>query len=102
MAYRLDLKGVVDSHKVTDRYQLIEVEVPKLFIGSKVSQIDFIDEYKVKLVTIIRPSLEKNVLGTEHEVRESLGMVNPETVLKEGDSLLLFGEVKKLEGFIEY
>jgi trk system potassium uptake protein TrkA len=102
MAYRLDLKGVIDSFRITEKYQLIEVEVPKLFVGSKIGQINFEEEYEVKLVTIVRPVEEKNVIGIIHEVKESMGMVDLETELQKGDSLVLFGKVDKLEGFIEY
>lgn len=102
MAYKLDLKGVIDSFRITEKYQIIEAEVPKLFIGSKISQINFEEEYEVKLITVVRPFEEKNVLGIIHEVKESIGMVDPETILQKGDSLVLFGKVSKLEGFIEY
>ena len=102
MAYKLDLKGVVDSHKITDRFQLIEVEVPKLLIGSTIDQIDFARKYELTLITVIRPSTEKNIFGSLHVVRESLGLVKGELKLEHGDTLLLFGEVENLERFIEY
>ncbi|MGE0771867.1 MAG: TrkA family potassium uptake protein [Cyclobacteriaceae bacterium] len=102
LAYKLDLKGVVDSYRVTDENQVIEVRVPKLFIGSKVGQIKFEEEHEILLVTVIRPSEQKNLFGTVHKVRKSLGIVDPELVLEKDDTLVLFGEVDKLEVFIEY
>lgn len=102
MAYQLDLKGVVNSHKVTDKYGLIEVEVPAAFAGSKVGDIDFQREYQISLVTIIKTTNNKNIFGVSHPVREALGIVDNETILNKEDSLLLFGEVTKLERFIEY
>lgn len=102
LAYQLDLKGVVNSHKVTDNFGLIEVEVPSVFIGSKVGEIDFQEDHEVTLITVIRTTEEKNIFGIHHPVRESLGIVDGDVVLSKGDTLLLFGEVKKLEMFIEY
>lgn len=102
MAYKLDLKGVVESHKISDQYQLLEVEVPQRYIGSKVSEINFVGEYQVQLITVIRPEEEKNIFGAVHTVRKVQGIISSDIELKKGDTLLLFGEVKKLEDFIEY
>lgn len=102
MAYQLDLKGVVNSHKITDKYGLIEVEVPNVFAGSKVGDIDFQREYAITLVTIIKTTQNKNIFGVTHPVREALGIIDNELILNKEDSLLLFGEVEKLERFIEY
>lgn len=102
MAYKLDLKGVVDSHKISDLFQLIEVEVPKLLVGSSIAQIDFERKHDVRLVTVIRPSAKRNIFGGVHQTRETLGLVSGDLLLEHGDNLLLFGEVDKLELFIEY
>jgi trk system potassium uptake protein len=102
LAYQLDLKGVVNSHRVTDKFGLIEVEVPGVFVGSKISEIDFQKEFGITLVTILRTTEEKNIFGVIHPVRESMGIIDKrEVVLTTGDTLLLFGEVSKLERFIE-
>lgn len=102
MAYQLDLKGVVNSYKISDMYGLIEVEVPSVFVGSKISDIDFKGEHAITLVTVIRTTEEKNIFGVLHPIRESMGIVDTQVVLNKGDTLLLFGEVNELERFIEY
>jgi trk system potassium uptake protein TrkA len=102
MAYKLDLKGVVESYKISDDHQLLEVEVPSRYIGSKVGSIKFIEEYEIQLISIIRSENQKNIFGSTHTVRRVQGIPKPEFELKNGDTLLLFGEVKKLEEFIEY
>jgi len=102
MAYKLDLKGVIESYKISDDYQLLEVEVPPRYIGSRVSDIKFIEEYQIELVTVIRVEGQKNIFGGTQPVRKVQGIHIPNLELKKGDSLVLFGEVKKLEEFIEY
>ena len=102
MAYKLDLKGVVESYKISDDYQLLEVEVPSRYIGSKVGSIKFNEDYQIQLVSVIRIEEQKNIFGATHNVRKVHGSLDPEFELKKGDALLLFGEVKKLEEFIEY
>lgn len=102
MAYKLDLKGVVESYKISDDYQLLEVEVPSRYVGSKVGSIKFSEDYQIQLVSVIRIEEQKNIFGAIHNVRKVQGTPDPEFELKKGDALLLFGEVKKLEEFIEY
>jgi trk system potassium uptake protein TrkA len=100
LAYRLDLKGVLDSFKITDRYQLIEVEVPQRYVDHKLADINFL-KYPVQPVTLLRRTEEKSLIGTQHKVKQVVGVLTPETLLKATDILVLFGEVDKLEQFIE-
>ena len=101
LAYRLDLKGVVESHKISDKFQLLEVSVPERYIGTKISEVNFVGEHNVQLVTVIRPAKEKNILGTVHTVRKVMGIISTDIELTKEDTLLLFGEVEMLERFIE-
>lgn len=101
MAYRLDLKGVSDSFKINEKFQLIEVLIPERYIDHKLSEIDFSNRYQILPVTIIRSMEEKNSLGSVNKTKNVLGLLNPDTQLKRGDRLLLFGDVSKLENFIE-
>jgi trk system potassium uptake protein TrkA len=100
LAYRLDLKGVVDSFKITDRYQLIEVKIPERYVDRQMHEIDFL-KYPVQPVTLLRSKPEKSLIGTTRLVKQVEGVLKPETVLKKDDILVLFGEVDKLEEFIE-
>jgi trk system potassium uptake protein len=101
MAYKLDLKGVADSFRINDKFQLIEVIIPDRYIDHHVSDIQFIEKYDIQLVTIIRSIEEKNMLGNIHRIKNVLGVLRPDTLLRRGDRLLLFGEIRKLEDFVE-
>nr|PZN49929.1 MAG: hypothetical protein DIU61_16050 [Bacteroidota bacterium] len=100
MAYRLDLKGVVESYKISDEYHLLEVKVPDRYVGTRVSEINFVGEHQVQLLTVIRPEKQRNLLGTVHTVRRAQGIITSDIELAKDDTLLLFGEVKRLEEFI--
>lgn len=101
LAYRLDLKGVVESYKISDEYHLLEVAVPDRYVGTRVSEINFVGEHHVQLLTVIRPEKQRNLLGTVHTVRKAQGIITSDIELAKEDTLLLFGEVKMLEKFIE-
>ncbi|HEY8512927.1 MAG TPA: TrkA family potassium uptake protein [Cyclobacteriaceae bacterium] len=100
LAYRLDLKGVVESYKISDEYHLLEVKVPDRYVGTRVSEINFVGEHQVQLLTVIRPEKQRNLLGTVHTVRRAQGIITSDIELAKDDTLLLFGEVKRLEEFI--
>jgi len=100
LAYRLDLKGVVDTFKITDKYQLVEVKVPDRYIDLRMKEIDFL-KYPIQPVTLLRSVEEKSIIGTRIMVNQVVGVLTPDTTLRKGDILVLFGEVEKLEEFIE-
>ncbi len=101
MAYKLDLKGVTDSFKISDKYKLIEIELPKRYIDKKIADIDFLGKYHIQPVTIVREMQSRNILGTVRTTRVVQGVLTPETTLHQGDKLLLFGDVVNLERFVE-
>lgn len=101
MAYKLDLKGVTDSFKISDKYKLIEVELPARYDNKKISDIDFLGKYHVQPVTVVREMQSRNILGTVRTTRVVQGVLTPDTILHRGDKLLLFGDVLNLEKFME-
>ena len=101
MAYKLDLKGVTDSFKISDKFKLIEVELPKRFAEKKIRDIDFLGRYHIQPVTIVREMTSRNILGTVRTTRVVQGVLTPDTELQRGDKLLLFGDVVNLERFME-
>jgi trk system potassium uptake protein len=101
MAYKLDLKGVTDSFKISDKYKLIEVELPTRYDHKKIRDIDFLGRYHIQPVTIVREMQSRNILGTVRTTRVVQGVLTPDTILHQGDKLLLFGDVVNLEKFME-
>lgn len=96
-AKKLQLGGVEDAFSLTDDYTIIEVKVPEIYIGKTVEESDFRSRYELNIVTILRGHEEKNIIGNEHMVRKSLGVVKPDTVFKKDDILVMFGRMENLE-----
>ena len=101
LAYKLDLKGVTDSFKISDKFKLIEVELPSRYDDMKLGEIDFLGKYHLQPVTIVREMQSRNILGTIRTTRVVQGVLTPDTKLEKGDKLLLFGDVINLERFME-
>ncbi|MBA2501080.1 MAG: TrkA family potassium uptake protein [Chitinophagaceae bacterium] len=101
LAFKLDLPGVINSFQVTEDYRLLEVAAPSRYIGSRISDLDLGKRYELVLVTIMKDVVEKNVFGNNKTAHKVMGIISPDTVLVEGDILLLFGAPVNLESFIE-
>lgn len=101
MAYKLDLKGVTDSFQIGERFKLIEIELPARYVDHNISEIDFPGKYQIQPVTIVREVESRNFLGTVRTTRVVQGVLQPDTILRKGDKLLLFGDVMNLEKFME-
>jgi trk system potassium uptake protein TrkA len=101
LAYKLDLKEVTESYRINDKFQIVEVVVPDRYIDHRISEIDLTGKYAIQLITLTRNIDQKNILGTTNKVKQVVGILTPETLLRRGDRMLIFGEVGKIEDFIE-
>lgn len=101
LALKLDLPGVVDSFQITPNFRLLEIAVPQRYVGRTVEELDLANRYRLVLVTIIKMVSKKHIFGDNRTEMQVIGIVPPETVLRSGDILLLFGVPRDLEVFIE-
>lgn len=101
LALKLDLPGVVDSFQINSDYRLLEVAVPGRYVGNSIIELDLAQRYQLVLVSILKRVSKKNIFGNDNSELKVMGIVPPETILQEGDVLLLFGAPRDLENFIE-
>jgi trk system potassium uptake protein len=101
LAKRLDIGTIVDSFTLDDQYKVIEATVPKPFVGKTLIEIDFLKEYSINVVTIIRNKEKVNNLGQFQIFHEILGVVPPETKLETGDMLVVFGKVDDIDRMLK-
>lgn len=97
MANMLDIKNVVDSFQLSDRYRIMEITVPDRYIGSTIEEADFIHKYRVSILTLIRKKEEKNLLGGTKTSSKVLGVLPPNFAMEKGDIMVLFGDIKDIE-----
>lgn len=98
LAMRLDLDEIIDSFKITEKYSIVEAVVPKRFIGKTIGNVDFINSYKVLVLSIIE---ERNADGMLNITKEASGIATAQTVMEEGDILVLFGELLNIRSLIK-
>ncbi|MCH7399211.1 TrkA family potassium uptake protein [Belliella sp. DSM 107340] len=96
MAKSLQMKGVIDSLNVSEEYNIIEVETPKRYIGLTVSDTKIRQDYNINILTLIKIEEKPNIFGVKSKSKKVTGVVTPDTVIEEGDILLLFGHIKDI------
>lgn len=75
---------IFDYFELDDGYAIMEVSVPKQWIGRSVGEIDIRKKYGINIVAVKKPDgLELTVL--------------PETIFKENDMLLVIGTSKSVQ-----
>ncbi|MFW5761242.1 MAG: potassium channel family protein [Cyclobacteriaceae bacterium] len=102
LAKQLLLKGVVDSFAVTEEYSLIEAMVPPHFQGKKLNDLKLNKKYDVVLLAVLTEKQKSNGVKSNtsknHELKE---MAGSETELQEGDIMVMFGQLRKIEKLLE-
>lgn len=101
LAKKLNIKGVVDSFILSERFNIIEAKVPDRYVGMTLEQVDFRRKYNVLVLTIIRQKSQKNILGVEIKKQSVLGVLGTDVVLEKNDILVLFGDIKYIQKFLE-
>ncbi|MCF8223921.1 MAG: TrkA family potassium uptake protein [Bacteroidales bacterium] len=97
---KLGMKGIVDSFKLAGEYNIIEASVPEKYTGKTLSQIESIKNHQVLILTTIRLVKKNNLLGISREVAQVQGVASSDTLLKEGDILVMYGKIKNIELFL--
>lgn len=100
-ARRLTSSGFLDSIELTSDYSIIEMIVPEKFIGNTIGQIGFNRNYNIIVLTTMKQVKEQNLLGGSKIVKKIYGTATAETVLNEGDIMVLYGHKKNIRRLLE-
>ncbi|RPH28492.1 MAG: TrkA family potassium uptake protein [Bacteroidales bacterium] len=88
---KLTSKGLVDSFELTKKYSIVEAVVPEQFIGKTVEQIGIRRNFNVIILTTIKHTTEKNLIGVPRSVPRIQEVAHGSTILSEGDVMVLYG-----------
>jgi trk system potassium uptake protein TrkA len=98
-AKKLSNETIIDSFDLTDKYSIIEARIPSRFDGKTVKEIGFNSNYNVIVLTVMKNIKELNLLGVFKRVAklEIQGIATADTVLKEGDIMVLYGHKDNID-----
>ncbi|PIY30595.1 MAG: potassium transporter TrkA, partial [Bacteroidetes bacterium CG_4_10_14_3_um_filter_42_6] len=100
-AKKLCLVGLIDSFKLDNNFSMVEANVPKDLEGKSIGEIDFRRKYNLLILTTIKNTQHKGILGMSRKITEVQGVASPEVVLEANDVLVLFGANQDIQSFLK-
>lgn len=101
LAKKLCLKNVVDSFELNDYFSIIEANVPSEYIGKTVREIGFRRNFNLLVLTIMKKSEVKSLLGKSRTEINIQGIATPDQKLEQTDILVLYGSNIDLQEFLK-
>lgn len=100
LATRLELKGVLDSLEISDDYNIVEVKLPKRYIGVSVVEANLRKEFGLNILSTIQMVEKSNLVGIKTVKKQVSGVIKADYVFAAEDILLIFGMVKDIQKFL--
>jgi len=100
-AKKLNILGVVDSFELTGDYNIIKATVPKKYVGKSLLEVDFSKNFNVVVLTTIKVTEAKNLLGITRKITRAQGVATSKTVLDSGDLLVMYGNINDIERLLK-
>lgn len=100
LARRISTPGLVELYSIGREHQLLELVVPKRYVGVKVAELNLKDRFQINLVTIIKLSSQQASPAELHHLGSCSDFVYQGTTLEESDVLVLFGKKNNLKKFL--
>ncbi|WP_159022020.1 TrkA family potassium uptake protein [Formosa sp. L2A11] len=88
---KLNLKNIIDSFKIDEKYSISEIETPPEFIGKSISDLDFRSKQRLNIITILREREKINLIGNPTLIKEVVGIPSADTIIQKNDVLVVFG-----------
>lgn len=102
-AKKLTTTGLVDSFELTEQYSVVEVKIHGKFVDKTIEEIGFNKDYNVIVLTIMKGVREKNLSGVIKNAPklQIQGVAKADTILNEGDIMVLYGNNKDIQKLLE-
>lgn len=97
---KLAMKGVQDVHYLTGPFYVIEVEIPPRMVGKSLEELQLPEDYKVLVLTTFTPREVTNPLGAFKDDVIVNKIANKETILKEDEIIVIYGNIKDIRKLI--
>ncbi|MEJ6776408.1 MAG: TrkA family potassium uptake protein [Crocinitomicaceae bacterium] len=92
--------NIVSFLQLPDDHEIAEIRAPKGCVGRTIEDVSFRNKYEMTLITIKREfKVVKN--GEEKTEQHIIGVPKNDMVIKNKDTLVVFGAAKSVERFIE-
>ena len=91
----------VITFELDENNSIVEINVPKKFIGQTIGEIQLGARYHLLALTTIKQTTIKSAVGETRRKDQIQGLATADTLLQKGDSLVVFGLNSNIEKFIK-
>lgn len=92
--------NIVSFLQLPDDHEIAEIKAPKGVVGRTIDAVGFRNKYEITLITIKREyEFTKN--GKDEKEDHIIGVPKSDMVIKEKDTLVVFGAAKNVERFTD-
>lgn len=99
---KLCLSGLVDSFELNANYSIVEAIIPKKYFGKSIQEIGFRERYEILVLTILKKTERDSLIGKSQIVTTVLhGIPKPDTILQEGEIIVIYGSNKNIKEFLK-
>jgi trk system potassium uptake protein TrkA len=100
-AMKLSVKNFINLFEVTNDHYLVEALVPRKLIGKSIAGSELNKHYKVIVLTKLKQISERNEIGAKRIILKAGDIVNAETILEEGDIIVVYGDKNDIKKMID-
>ncbi len=101
LAQNLTAEGFIDSFELSSEYSIVKAEVPERYEGKLLGETDIRSRHNINVLTVISKTQKRNFLGLKQSTMAVKEIAKADTLLGKGEILVIFGNVKDIEKFLE-
>ncbi len=102
MVGRLEAVMVTDQFAISDDFSLMEIRVSGIFVKQTIDQIDFEQNFNLKLLSVKREVERRNLIGIATSAMKIIDPLFGSTQLLTGDRVVLFGKMSDFQRFLKF
>lgn len=101
LAKNLTTEGFIDSFELSSEYSIVKAEVPERYEGKLLSETDIRSKHNINVLAVISKTQKRNFLGLKQSTKAVKEIAKADTLLEKDEILVIFGNVKDIERFLE-
>lgn len=100
-AKKLSFRGVVDAYELPGDFSIVEAQVPERYAGMTLEEAGLNKKYGLLVLSTIKLDTEPNGIGLKRKVPKVQGISTSQTVLHQGELLVIYGRTPDIERFLK-
>lgn len=100
VAERLLNPNILSTLMLPDDYEIVEIKTPAAIANRTINDVGLREKYNLNLITLKR-EFDVNVKGQTTREQHIIGVPGSDTILYETDTIIVFGQAKDINRFID-